>query len=741
VCAAWATGSRDKELDRLWILPGYDFDLRLLCWKQEVKKMKKQSLNKVLMILFLGVCLFLVGFSQQTEDPGVLLRAAIEKEEVDGDLLGAIDLYKHIIEKFNANKAISAQAQLRTGLCYEKLGQKSIEQAQEAFQKVIDNYPNQTDAVNLARRQLLALQKAQLPKKTSDDEFRIRKVDFPFPANGILSMDGNQFSYRDDSGDLAIVEIETGKKRPLTKSSSWDKGDFVSGSIISPNSKYVAYAWCTNYSSYDLKIVNIDGSGQRVLYHGKITPSEEIDTFWPCDWTPDNEYILGNLNKGKKSKIALISAKDGSLKIIKEDFDIGPEVLDLSPDGRWIVFDCRQAKDSGKYDIFLVQADGKSAAPLVKHPADDRLLGWTASGDSVLMASDRAGSWDAWILPVKDGKASGEPLLVKSDFGFVGGSSGVVPLGFVKAGSFYYQTRSWLEEVQTATLDIENAELLSPPKKVAQRFEGTNCYADWSPDGKYLAFSSSRGRNSSALCVLSTDGGEQRDIFPHQLLSFVRINWFPDGKSVIGVGRDKEDRGGIYRVNIETGEASPIVREGGEFHSPKSSPDGKSIFYGEDTSWEDKLFRIMQIDTETGYKKEFYRSTQQIIRLDISPDGELLAFLEPADGTLKVMPSKGGQPKVVFKIEEGWSTSVAWSPDGKYLLFTKIPEGEGKTGRIELWRISSEGGEPEKFPLVAKGMENVRVHPGGKRIAFNTFERKCELWVMENFLPKTKAKK
>jgi Tol biopolymer transport system component len=124
-----------------------------------------------------------------------------------------------------------------------------------------------------------------------------------------------------------------------------------------------------------------------------------------------------------------------------------------------------------------------------------------------------------------------------------------------------------------------------------------------------------------------------------------------------------------------------------------------------------------------------------------SPDGKSLAFLEAADRTLKVMPLEGGQPRVVYPYTEGWATSVAWSPDGKYLFFTKMPKGEGKTGRIELWRIPSNGGEPVKFPVVADGMENLRIHPDGKRIAFNTFVFHQETWVMENFLPKAAGDK
>jgi Tol biopolymer transport system component len=196
--------------------------------------------------------------------------------------------------------------------------------------------------------------------------------------------------------------------------------------------------------------------------------------------------------------------------------------------------------------------------------------------------------------------------------------------------------------------------------------------------------------------------------------------------------------GGIHRIDIESGTASPVVTEGRGFHSPRCTPDGRFVFY-ENDSFRDNIYQIMRLDLETKEIKEVYRSTQQIIRMDISPDGRSLAFLEAADSALKVMPIEGGKPRLVYKFDEGWATSVAWSPNGKYLFYAKMPKGEGKLGQIELWRIPSEGGEPVRFPLVAAGMENLRIHPDGKRISYNTFKHDPETWVMENFLPGHKA--
>ena len=65
-----------------------------------------------------------------------------------------------------------------------------------------------------------------------------------------LSPDGHYLSYIGfpgswETGDLAVRELDTGKKRRLTKKVDGWKGsaEYVSGSIFSPDSKQVAYIW------------------------------------------------------------------------------------------------------------------------------------------------------------------------------------------------------------------------------------------------------------------------------------------------------------------------------------------------------------------------------------------------------------------------------------------------------------------------------------------------------------------
>ena len=341
--------------------------------------MKKKSIEKVILIIFLGVCLSLVGSTQITEDPGVLLRSAIEKEEVDGDLQGAIELYQHIIDKFSSNHRIAAQAQLRIGLCYEKLGQKSIKQAQDAFQKVIDNYPSQSKEVKAAKERLSNLVKISSSDVKDGTEFKIEVV-WPKPKwdiEGSLSPDGRYLSFVDwDTGDLAYRELNSGRTYHLTDLAlHLERQESAYDSFWSPDSKQIAYCWENDLDLYyDIRVMNLDSKEHKTLYRVGYHDA------WiaPCGWTPDGEHILIRFI-AEKFKFGLLSVADGSLRIIKE-LDLlsrrnRPGFIQFSPDGKYIAYDFQQNVDTQSHDIFILSSDGAINVHLTSHPSHDYFLG------------------------------------------------------------------------------------------------------------------------------------------------------------------------------------------------------------------------------------------------------------------------------------------------------------------------------------------------------------------------------
>jgi hypothetical protein len=87
-----------------------------------------------------------------TESPSELLEKGIYAEETKGDIDSAIAIYQQLVTEQNVNQSLAAQAQFRLGQCYLKKNRTN--DATAAFQKLIHDYPNETNLVAQARTYL-----------------------------------------------------------------------------------------------------------------------------------------------------------------------------------------------------------------------------------------------------------------------------------------------------------------------------------------------------------------------------------------------------------------------------------------------------------------------------------------------------------------------------------------------------------------------------------------------------------
>lgn len=704
--------------------------------------MKKYSIPKKYAILIIALVLLFLSFESSALQNGYdLFQKALAKERAEGNLEEAIALYKKVIAE-TKDESLAAKAQLRIGICYEKLGIKKAKQAQIAFQKVVDNYPMQTETVKVAKDKLTVLLRAQAVVKKGDKEFKISPVLTVSEWLGFsaASIDGKYLSGVDwETGDLATYEIATGKTRRLTNKGSWQESyECASSSVISPDSKLVAYAWEDQNSNVDLRLIGIDGSEPRILYR-----NEEV---WieTADWSPDGKYILARIfreDQMYQTQLGLVSVANGSVRILKTLKALDPSLIGalFSTDGRYVAYHFPPKEDTQEHDIFLLSIDGSQEVPLAPHPAHDYLLGWAPDGKKILFASNRSGTMDAWIIQVAEGKPQGEPILVRRNIG------AIEPIGFTPEGSFYYHTPGGLlTDIYSATLDPVSGKVITPPKKEALPYEGQNRYPALSPDGKYLAYISSRGamKRRRILCIYSVETGKVRELWLKGWVAFPR--WSPDGHSILV--KDGYGPGGdIYRINAQTGDVTPFIQQKDNeyIHSPIVSPDGKSVIYARENHTT-KLYRIQVRDIETGEEKELDRAPFDNPAIALSPDGQQLALLMRVDKNvrvLKVMPSTGGEQKELYRFEQRgrWIIDIAWAPDGRYIYFSKGPD-PGQFRKWELWRAPSEGGKAQNLGLKMPRFRHLCVHPHGRRVTFSSTS-KSELpgtWVMENFLPKEK---
>ncbi len=560
------------------------------------------------------------------------------------------------------------------------------------------------------------------------------------------SPDGRYLTYVDwDTGDLALRDLKTGKNRRLTNKGSWSEStEFALYPTISPSGKQVAYTWFNKDFSYDLRLVGLDGSDPRVLYR-----NEEVEYLQPAAWSPDGEHILATFSRSDRTnQIVLVSVADGSVRVLKT-LDWRWPGTSFSPDGRTIAYSFPPQEDSPNRDIFLLATDGSREVPLVTHPADDRSPAWAPDGKRIVFASDRTGTLGAWVIQVAEGKPQGAAKLVKPDMGRI------VPMGFTETGSYYYGLSTGMKDVYVATLDLKTGKLLTPSRKATQRFIGSNYAPAWSPDGQYLAYISQRGHSrfgqgSRIISIRSVKTGEERELSPNlnRLGHRMHLPWSPDGRSFLVNGQDKKNRWGIFQIDAQTGDVTTIVQNepGGYTLWVACSPDGEAIYY---TGFHvtSKSSRILVRDLQTGQEQELYRVAVPsfVSTLALSPDGRLLAFVlmdyTTRSTALMVMPAGGGEPRELLRMQEPEHIAlfggITWTPDGREVIFGKGRK-LGEVDTTELWRISAQGGEAQRLGLAIDGLRHLGFHPDGRQIAFSAGSPfGSEVWVMENFLPKS----
>ncbi len=561
---------------------------------------------------------------------------------------------------------------------------------------------------------------------------------------GNVSPDGRYLSYIHWTmeGNLAIHDFETGKSRNLTDEANWGKEpEFSGASVWSPDSKQIAYHWW-KVPGASLRIVGIDGSKPRVLYS---TPAES-GVLSPRAWSRDGKHILAFFQKkrDKNYDIVLVSVADGSIRVLKslERPRHSWNRMSLSPDGRYVVYDWLQSEDSSNRDIFLLATDGSHETTLVEHPADDFGPVWAPDGNRIVFISDRSGSMGIWVLEVVDGKPKGYPQLINHNLGKV------FPLGVSQDGSYYYGLSGRSIDIYFADLDPETGEVVKPPIKAVQNFEGLNARPDFSPDGKYLAYlrRPRGGGRFTNLVIRSLETGEERELSP-ELKAFGHfVRWSPDGRSILTLGGTTRENHGIYQIDTETNAATPVVlddEQGGiSVVPPLWSPGGSKIFFMRQS---DGIWGIRAYDFETRqeWKPDFQLACGEGYGggLALSPDGQQLAFMVSCDDewSLQIAPSSGGDAREIARLgeeEAAWGRGLVWTPDGRYLLFYDEPKDKA-TGLSELWRIPVEGGEPQNLGLTMKVYMPLSFHPDGSRIAFTGPGPTpgAEVWAMDNFLP------
>jgi Tol biopolymer transport system component len=686
-----------------------------------------------IMICCLGLVIMASGQEQQAQR---LLSEAVYQEEVNGKLDEAIKTYQLIINKYPDDRKVSAEALLHLGLCYEKLGNQ---EAVKTYKRLVNNFPEQKNQVAVARERL-----SRLTTIVSPNEIAIHQVwTGPDVDNsGSISADGGYLTFTNwTTGNLEVRDLKTNKNNQVTNWGSWkDSVQYVDKSLISPDGKQIAYLWYKDRGDkgiYELRLINVGNQTPVTLYY--CSKNEYvIPTVW---FSNGNKIIVQQFNSNNNIwQLSSLNITNRELQLLLQKEKVSesslPLNLSLSPDEKQIAFDFPDSSENGKYDIFLLSVDSKIEIPVIKHPANDRLLGWLPGSDKLLFTSDRSGTTDVWAVNTSEERISEETKCLLTNIGDI-----FDPLGFTRDGSLYFSMGTFRNESFIVPFDNDDGKVLMTPRTSLSSMIYDIC---WLPDGESLIFTKIIVEPdkswSNSLYLLNSKTGEVRALAGNLKIDG-QIRLSPDGKSVLVLGLDKkriDGKMGIYKVDIASGVPIEIQvkHDVSQSNSVEWDKEGINIFYTSND-------KILKHNIKSGEEMILYTDKRLLHTiLTRSFDGNNLLFdilLGFDDKGLSLcnllkVPDTGGEPKIMcsYNSLQNWRFKrFALSPDGKYIYYSESEIAPGD--KSILCRIPSAGGTPEKiWEIKDYFIAGISIHPKGKQIALSASSPGIEIRSIEN---------
>ncbi len=670
------------------------------------------------------------------QDPAVTLQRAIQLETVDGDLTAAIERYKEVIKSNGRDRSLAAQALLRLGGCYEKLGR---EEARKTYRQLVNDYADQQEEVMLAKRRLAALEQ----KAAAGPKFRRIEIPGKPPVRGgaMLSPDGSRFAFVADGGIWTVpvsgnVDPDiAGQPVRLTKDmGAWDNGN-------------IGFTWSTD--------------GQWIAFRGK--PEDSVYLVRASGGEPRRVEGIGRIAAGAQSFRISVSQEARSIVFAqyKSRNDLAPYLFKvsgnggdpvplapgpglepaLSPSGKLIAY---RGGSPAATQIDMISADGGD--PIVIASGAWFCTGpiWSPRGDMVAFGvSSAPEKLEMWILPISsEGKPAAEPTKIG-----LNEISDVTVRG-KRQSKFLNPLGGWSKQNEIALLfetPVDHGVYTVPVSGGrATRVALTGRDPRWSPDGMRIYF-----RGATNIESVAAEGGDESSVplrgdFPMTVAFPAGSNEVSrDGKRIVFYGGYRGSKGipgaGIFTVSSEGGDVRPIaLSKGGDERNPSWSPDGKWIAFTKPRAgWagSDIAGDIWIVPFNGGSPKRLTADADHAATAELrwSPDGKSIAYFGD-DKTVRLIPAAGGASRVLTRIPSvNHFLGLSWSPDSSKLAYTTIQKA---------WIIPASGGEPQEVPIGFGGrIMQIDWSPDGKTFAFSGGTGgEEEVWLMSDFLHLVKTR-
>jgi len=216
--------------------------------------------------------------------------------------------------------------------------------------------------------------------------------------------------------------------------------------------------------------------------------------------------------------------------------------------------------------------------------------------------------------------------------------------------------------------------------------------ARWSPDGRWLAFLSSRPSGESTAVTSSAPGGPAGG---------------PPASPTAGVTASEQPRAQVYLLSMNGGEARRITNLKNGVSTFRWSPDGTHLVVVSRTGPSDSRAENRERSDVRHYKN---------IRYNFNDTG----WFDDRRMHLWVVNVKSSEEKQITEGNDWNDSDPQWSPDGTRIAFVSNRSGKEyeENRNTDVWVISANGGSLRKISDHDEADSNPCWSPDGKTIAF-----------------------
>lgn len=425
----------------------------------------------------------------------------------------------------------------------------------------------------------------------------------------------------------------------------------------------------------------------------------------------------------------------------------------FSPDGKWIAF---SSDRNGNLDVYVMPSAGGNVKQLTFHSSEDSVLNWSPDGRSILFSANRGEQFMPMLYTVSvDG---GMPTSAGADMGVQGSFS---PDG--RRLAYNQKAQSYWRKFYRGSYqsDVMVADVAAKKFTNVTDFEGLDSWPMWARDGNIYFVSDRDGNGLTNIWRVAESGGKAE-----RVTSFKSgdVRWpaiSADGKTIVfehdfGVSKldvaskrvtplrfdinaeteesltevrnfnsevDDYDlapnsrrivfavHGEIFTAPVEEGDLRQITDSPWRDQNVSYSPDGKWLSYVSDRSGREEVY-VSAVDG-AGEPQKLSDIDALKSGLSWSPDSTQLAYTA-SDGKLRTVNVASKETKEITTSRYGNVGRPAWSPDGKWLAYSK-PDVSRVT---DIYLSPSDGGEEKKVTFESFSEGSPRFSPDGRKLFF-----------------------